>query len=287
MNEACLCRLLGYLFGDASFKTKRTSNAKKLQTEVAIECADRAMVEDFSETCKTLLKREVGAIHSRKRSKNWRRSYTFNCKINKGWRDILTGFSPTFRTKPFFEKGELRYYKVKIPDFVYRNPSNIRHFLKAFTNSEGSIQLRVAKRDKWFELTRYVKISCSQPFVLKHVSRMLRSLGISNRMATRNNPVSVIIQREESVIKFRHLIGFMKGIQVSNNGRWAGYEKSNILDALVRTYEIPRGKLTEFKEKQEIYDFIKINYLPKMDSETRIQALRGAAGAKISQCTKV
>jgi hypothetical protein len=287
MNKMYLSKLLGYLLGDASFKMKKRRSDNKTQSEVAIECADKAIVEDFSEICKKLLKREVGGIHSRKRAGNWRRTYHFTCKINKEWRNILLDLSPTYRTKPFRVNGEVIFPELRIPRFISSKTIFIANFLKAFTNCEGSIQLRVTKHAKWFEITRYVKLSCSHPHILQEVSRMLEILGISNRKAPKNNPVSVIIQGKKSILEFNRLIGFKKGIEVSNNGRWAGYEKRDILNALLKTFSLPRGKLQEFKKTEEIYNFIKINYLPKMDSETRIQALRGAAGAKISQCTQV
>jgi hypothetical protein len=279
MKEQLLCRFLGYLFSDASLRIKKVKNKKKIQTEVMIECADKSIVQDFSNICHKLLEREVGKIHTRKRSENWRRTYIFYCKINKKWRNQLFSFSPTYRTKPV--AGE--YPKIRISDIVFSKRANVISFLQAFVNGEGSIQLRVTKHDKWFELTRYIKISCSHPYLLNQVSKMLEILNIHHRVAPLKNPKAIIIQKKKSVIDFKETIGFMDGICVSNNGRWASYEKKQILRALVNSFDIPRGRLQEFADKESVYKFLNVNYLPEMDSETRIQILRGAAGAKISQ----
>ena len=111
-------------------------------------------------------------------------------------------------------------------------------------NSEGSVQLRIAKHGKWFELTRFVKISCSHPKLLKNISELLLKLGIENRMHPKNAPISVIVQKRDSLIKFSKDINFLEGIKVGNNGRWKGYEKSHILKIAIVSLELPYGKIT-------------------------------------------
>lgn len=287
MDETNLCRFLGYLFGDGSLKVKKVKGDKKTQVEAEIECADRVVVEDFASICQKLLKRNVGSIRERKRNKNWRTTYTFSCKINKKFQKHLFSLSPTFRTKPHLTKKGKVYPTIRLPEIIYKRKENTTGFLKSITNSEGSIQLRVSKHGKWFELMRFVKISCSHPLLLQEISKCLDTLGIENRLAPKNSPVSVIIQKKNSVRKFQKKVNFLEGIKVSNNGRWKGIYKSSVLSALIDSYNIPRGKLQNFKTKEEVYKFLIVNYFPEMDSETRIQVLRYAAGAKIPQCTQV
>lgn len=268
---------MGYLFGDGSLRIK-----KSRQVEAAIECADKVIVEEFANICRRLLKRDVGKIHTRKRSENWRETYSFYCKFNKEFSKILFSLSPTYRTKP--KDGE--FPKIRIPEIIYKNEENAINFLQAIANSEGSVQLRVAKHGKWFELTRFVKISCSHPQLLHHTALLLMMLGIENRKHPKKKPVSVIIQQKESLVKFSKKIGFLRGIKVGNLGRWKGYDKNFILKTAIASFELPYGRLQRCNNIQDCYNFLKINYPPEMDSETRVQVLRGAAGAKISQCSQ-
>jgi len=261
MDEEILCRLLGYLFGDASMRIKRVKGTEKIQTDVIIECADRAIVEDFSGVCRRLLERDVGSIGKRKRSKNWRATYTFSCKINKEWRKRLFGLSPTYRTKPYVGSVK-RYPNVKIPGVVFKNKHTLRNFLQAMVNSEGSVQLRVWKHNKWFELLRYVKISCSHPTVLDAIHKTLNSIGVDNRKAPKRNPNSVIIQKKEAMRKFSNEIGFMKGIWVSRTGLWKGHEKRDILNLAIKTFDMPRGHLQRFNTEKQVYWFLRRQLSP-------------------------
>ncbi len=282
INEKHMSRFLGYLFGDGSLRRKKNKMGVE-QAEVAIECADLVLVQDFQQICSKILGRKVGKITKRKRSENWRASYSFYCKLNKSWRKFFFNMSQTYRTSPCPIKnkhGDLcrvcltKHYKdtmypaIKIPKFVFKNKENIRTFLQAFTNSEGSVQLRANRHNKWLEFSRHVKISTEHPILLKEVSRMLKILKISHRFAPRKNPNSLIIQRNESIRRFRKLVGFMDGIRITPTGIWGNYEKSKILDAIIKTFEFDRGFLQTFSDDNEIYSFIKVNHLTDMVSET-------------------
>ncbi len=256
MREEALSRFLGYLFSDASFKTKKSG-----QYEVTIECADKSIVEDFANICKELLQREIGKIHSRKRSEFWRETYTFTCKINKVFAKKLIELSPTYRTKPY-KPYSREFPEIKIPKLIFNNSGNLRNFLQALTNSEGSVHFNVSKNRNWYIITRYVKIACSHPTLLFNVSEMLKSLKIRNRLHPKTVPLSVLIQGKDSMIKFRDNIGFMNGVRVGNSGKWKGEEKRKVLEAAIKTFEIPHGQLQTFHEMDDIYTFLKVNYLP-------------------------
>ena len=282
MDDKFLSRFLGYLFSDGCLKRKINKKGIE-QTEVCIECTDISIVQDFQHLCREILGREVGKISSRKRKEKWRMSYSFYCKLNKQWRKFFFKMSPTYRTSPCpttYKKNGLckmcltKHYKnteypnIKIPKFVFRNKENIINFLQAFTNSEGSIQLRVNKHDKWFEFSRLVKISTEHPVLLNEISAMLEILEINHRIAPLKPPNSIIIQQKVSILKFKQLIGFMDGICVTPTGIWGNYEKSKILNALTKTFDFEKGFLQKFSNAEELYSFIKVNYLPDMASET-------------------
>lgn len=281
MNEENLARFLGYLFGDGSLRRKKNKNGIG-QTELAIECADLSVVQDFQKLCKEILQRDVGKITSRKRKRSWRTSYSFYCKLNKQWRKLFFKFSPTYRTSPCpdYEDGicavcKTKHYKgtkypyIQIPKFIFRNRNNMQNFLQAFTNSEGSVQLRVNRHNKWLEFSCYVKISTEHPTLLKEVSKMLKILEIDNRFAPKLNPNSIIIQKQDSIKVFQKLVGFMDGIKVTPTGIWGNYEKAKILKAVINTFDFERGFLQKFSNDEELYSFIKVNYLPDMASEIR------------------
>ncbi len=280
MNERDLARFLGYLFSDGSLRRKRNKKGIEL-AEVSIECTDLSIVQDFQQLCKKILCREVGNISTRKRRETWRASYSFYCKLNKSWRKYFFKMSPTYRTSPCsdYENGiceicHTKHYKktkypyIKIPEFVFKNRYNMQNFLQAFTNSEGSVQLRVNKHNKWLEFSCYVKISTEHPLLLKEVSMMLNILKIDNRLAPKINPNSIIIQKQNSIKRFQVLVGFMNGIKITPTGIWGNYEKAKILEAVIKTFDFKRGFLQNFANNEELYSFIKVNYLPDMASET-------------------
>ena len=281
MKEKDISRILGYLFGDGSLRIKKNKKGLE-QAEISIECADISIVKDFQNLCIKILERKVGKISARKRSKNWRTSYSFYCKLNRQWRKFFFKLSTTYRTSPCIiynknkicKKCKTKHYKntkyplIKIPSFIFRKKENMKNFLQAFVNSEGSIQLRVNKHGKWLEFSRHVKISTEHPVLLKEVSRMLTLLKINNRLAPKTNPNSIIIQQQDSIKKFDNLIGFMKGIRITPTGIWGNYEKSKILKVAIKTFDFKRGFLQKFSDSDELYSFIKVSYLPDMDSET-------------------
>lgn len=253
MDEKHLSRLTGYLLGDAFLKRKKRYNRKGTQTELAIEATDLVMVKDFRNLCRKLVNRNVGKITSRKRSENWRRTFNFSCKVNKSLTELLYNLSPTYNTKPI--NGI--FPKCKIPEIAFKNENNTVNFLQAFVNSEGSVKLKVSKHKKWWELSRYVKISTIHPEIIKGVSELLKNLEIRHRFTPKNNPVAIIIQPKISIKKFQNKIGFMNGIEVSPRGFWGGFEKSRVLEIIVKSFELPRGELQNFSSESEIYEFLK------------------------------
>ena len=86
----------------------------------------------------------------------------------------------------------------------------------------------------------------------ENLAELLKKLEIQHRFSPKNEPVSIIIQPKDSIRKFKKEIGFMKGIEVSPRGFWGGFEKSKVLEIIVKSFELPRGKLQEFTSESEI-----------------------------------
>jgi len=253
MNERSLSRLVGYLLGDASLKRKKRYKRTGTQVELSIEATDLSLVEDFRNLCKRFVGREVGKITNRKRSKNWRKSFSFSCKVKKDLAELLYELSPTYNTKP--KNGV--FPPCRIPKIVFKNKDNTINFLQAFVNCEGSVRLKVVKHKKWWELSRYVKISAKHPVLLEGTSKLLKLLEIHHRFAPKNNPIAVIVQSKYAIKKFQETIGFMRGIKVSPRGLWGGFEKSKVLEIVVKSFELQRGELQKFSNENEIYEFLK------------------------------
>ena len=134
---------------------------------------------------------------------------------------------------------------------------NTINFLQALTNSEGSVCLTIYKNRKWWTLKRYVKISNTNPNILKSIKKSVDILGIQGRFWPKKNPVAVIIQGESSVSRFKQLVNFRKGIKVSSIGIWKEFEKHELLNFLLKSYHLDRGKLQEFKTKKDVYNFLR------------------------------
>ena len=260
MEEKRLARLVGYLLSDASVKIKKRSNRKGFQTELSIESADLSITEDFAKLCEEFTERKVGNITKRKRSTNWRETYSFACKINKVKSEFLFKLTPTYLKMD---------RKCKIPDFVFKNQKNSVNFLQAFTNSEGSIRLRVLKNKKWWQIQRYVKLSSKNPTILNGIEFLLNSLQIKNRKTPPKNSIGIIVQEKKSLKKFRDLVNIMSGIEVSPVGIWGSYEKKKVLEMAINSLNLKRGELQKFKTEKEIYGFLNnVDCFPEMDSET-------------------
>ena len=69
MKEERLCRLIGYLSGDASIKIKKRYRRSGFQTELSIESTSLSIVKDFRNLCRQLVTRRVGKITEKVRKK--------------------------------------------------------------------------------------------------------------------------------------------------------------------------------------------------------------------------
>jgi hypothetical protein len=67
----------------------------------------------------------------------------------------------------------------------------------------------------------------------------------------------VVLERKEDLIKFQKEVRFVDGVKVTKNGIWSGMDKNNVLDILVKTFEIPQSFIDKFSSKEEIINFLK------------------------------
>ena len=68
----------------------------------------------------------------------------------------------------------------------------------------------------------------------------------------------VVLFKKQDIIKFRKEIGFIRGVKVTKDSKnWEGFEKNLILDLAIKTFELKKKDLQEFKMKNEIALFLK------------------------------
>jgi intein/homing endonuclease len=175
-------------------------------------------------------------------------------EVNSKW--IVTEllkFTPTFRTKQFDDGS---FPPTKIPEFIFELPKqDIVKILQAMFSSDGSVTISVKweKRRGKFVLRRRVKLASKHPKLKEQISFLLQKLGFHPRI----HSDSVVLERKEDLIKFQKEVRFVDGVKVTKNGIWSGMDKNNVLDILVKTFEIPQSFIDKFSSKEEIINFLK------------------------------
>ena len=67
-----------------------------------------------------------------------------------------------------------------------------------------------------------------------------------------------MLNKKSDLIKFAKEIRFVNGVKVTKNSKnWCGFEKNQILDLAIKTFELRKKDLEKFKTKEEVIDFLK------------------------------
>jgi hypothetical protein len=105
-------------------------------------------------------------------------------------------------------------------------------FLRAFWDDEGTVNYYPQHR------TRKLRSPCKPPLLRAQLIRMHRVLGI---MPREENDHYVTIGGSKNLARFRKRIGFTPGVRVGRakfgTDVWAGHEKTDLLDRMVRTVD--------------------------------------------------
>lgn len=161
---------------------------------------------------------------------------------------------PSFRTKPFEDST---FPPSEIPEFIFHlQETEIIEILKVMFSTDGCICLGVSwdKSDNMWKIRRTIEFSCFHPKIKEQVSQLLNKLQIHNKI----REDGIVIWRKNDIMKFREKIGFIKGVKVTKNSKnWFGFEKNQILNLAIKTFELKKKDLQHLTTKEEVINFLK------------------------------
>lgn len=174
--------------------------------------------------------------------------------------NLLHNFLPSFRKK-VFDNGT--FPNSKIPDFFFQlSKEELKEILKTMFSADGCIMLSMGWRKKsikWrkeegWEIKTEVTLGCKHPVIKEQILELLKNLGF----APRKDNDKVILGKEKDIIKFKNEIGFVRGVKISRKSKnWEGFEKNQILNLAIKSFELKKKDLQQFKTKEEVVDFLK------------------------------
>lgn len=169
--------------------------------------------------------------------------------------------------------------KKKIPKmFFHLNKQQIKKIFQVMFSTDGCVSVWVVwnKKRKLWEIKKYVKISNYSREIRENLIKLLSSIGFSP--INRESNKEVVLFKKRDIIKFSKEIGFVKGVKITQNSKyWRGFEKNDVLNLAIKSFELRKDKLKNFKTKIEVINFLKKlmgNSVPMLPSE--LHAAKGA-----------
>jgi hypothetical protein len=169
--------------------------------------------------------------------------------------DYLLTLTPSYRTKPY-EDGN--FSAAKIPGFIEKmRKKDLALVLQAMFSGDGSVVLGI----KWHKLknswvfTRRIQLTSEHPVILDQLANILRKNFDTTPKIWRNQ---VVLDNKKDIQRFQKEIGFVKGLKTSMKSRnWFGKEKNAVLKLLIKSFEIKKRDLDQFKTKEDAIMFLK------------------------------
>lgn len=131
---------------------------------------------------------------------------------------------------------------VRLPVSELLQSSYLTDFLKAAFSCDGGLCFYSAYRTgirggtRW--LIRTVFLSCAHPRLRADYMYLLKRLGIDARDVPDDGKIKM--ETEKSIRKFHKLIGFVKGVKITNHSKfWKGHEKQYVLELMISSYDNP------------------------------------------------
>ena len=168
---------------------------------------------------------------------------------------LLLQIVPTFRTRQF---SDASFPKSRLPEFIFSLASHeIQEILKVMFSADGGISMWVSrhKKKRVWEIRKRIFLASKHPEIRQQVVLLLKKIGIE---AKDRKSGEVVIWKKSQIEKFHSIVGFVSGVKVTKDSKhWTGFEKSQILDLAVRTFDFKKKDLEKFRTREEIISFLK------------------------------
>jgi intein/homing endonuclease len=161
----------------------------------------------------------------------------------------------TFRRKQY-ENGN--FPDVRLPIFIQRlSKKFLFEFLNAIFTADGSISVSVRwhNKNKNWEIRRRVEFSCKHPKLRDDVFKLMKNVGFYPRISNNDN---ITLERKKEILKFAKRIRFVSGVKIGGDSKiWKGFEKNQILDMAVKTFDLRKQNLEKYESKHELIELLK------------------------------
>ena len=225
-----LAILLGILFTDGCISPKRVNSWR-----IYFVNKSKILIGLFQNCMSKVFDLDVRRVRIGKTSDNFIKAIVNSKQIG----NYLVNRFGTFRTLRF-KNGKLP--KVRLPVSQLLKSGYLVDFLRVVFSCDGGLSFYPAYRagaaggTKW--LIRTVFLSCKHPKLRTDYTNLLKALGIEARNVPGDGKIK--IETERNIKKFYELVGFVKGVEITNQSKfWRGYEKQHVLKLMVSSYGNP------------------------------------------------
>jgi len=225
-----MASLLAILFTDATVSPKYKNSWRILFGNTS-----QVLIDLFTECMRELFQLNEERVKIRMKKDG----FWIAIVNSKAIGDYLTKRFGNFRTLRY-KNGEWPKAKLPLNQLIRDNVAV--EFLKVAFSCDGGLCFYPAKREgrrgdiKW--LIRTIFLSCSHPGLREDYLVLLKSLGIQARNVLGDGKIK--IEKERDIRQFAKKIGFVKGVKVTGNSKfWKGYEKQQVLNLMISSYENP------------------------------------------------
>ena len=210
---------------------------------------NREMIELFKEAMKKLF--SIKHFTERKEVNG-----TTRVQVNS--KETVEKLKKMFETNNFRKKqlnGE--FPEIHMPSFIINGNETVkRKFLQVAFSADGSASLSVRwhKRNRGWEIRRRIELTCKHPTLRKEFLHLIKSLGFSPR----ESGINITLEKKRDIQKFALEIGFVNGVKIGGDSKfWRGVRKNDLVQVMIRTFEIKKANLQNFKSKNDVLQMLR------------------------------
>lgn len=226
--EPSLATLLGLLFTDGCVSPKGNS------WRIYFAVKSKGLADIFTASIETSFGLSTGKVRYGMTKDGLHRRVV----NSKDLGTFLVNNFGTFRTLAI----EGKYPPTKLPVEALIQSKLVAVFLRAAFSCDGGVSLHVGrkqgilKESRW--LVRTVFLSCVHPTLRRDYLSLLAYLGVSARDLSKDGKIR--IESRNEIMKFYCSVGFLPGVEVTNDSKyWRGMEKQKLLELLITSYSNP------------------------------------------------